>query len=40
MLKKMIVCSEAEKEEEVRGGREGHMEWACVMWYLTLRESY
>lgn len=32
----MIVCSEAEKEEEERG----NIESSCVMLYLKLKESY
>lgn len=39
MLKEMIVCSEAEKEEEERGKRDTQ-ELALVMRYLKLRESY
>lgn len=38
MLKEMIVCSEAEKEEVERGKRD--TESACVMWYLKLKESH
>lgn len=39
MLKEMMVCSEAEKEEEERG-EEGCTQSACVMWYLKLKGSY
>ena len=39
MLKEMIVCSEAEREEEERG-KKRDTESACVMWYLKLKESY
>lgn len=38
MLKEMIVCSEAEREEEERGKR--GTESAHVMWSPKLKESY